>query len=97
MGDMEIKIDKDVPLPSGSRNGSTGLLVRTLKEMAIGDSFLFELNGRSSISQRTSMHRRAVKAGVTVRIRNEGDGFRVWKISNERVKAWPAHHHAPRG
>lgn len=84
MDTNDIKIDKDVPLPTGQPANNKGILVRTLKSMKVGDSFLFVLNGRSFVSQRVAMYRRSETAGVTIATRNEGDGFRVWKVSDER-------------
>ena len=90
---MKVKIEKNIPLPSRSKNPFLGLL----KEMEIGDSFLLESKGiaechnielkrkvRSIISY-LSLNRThgLAKTKIAQRQQTLEDGrlaFRIWRV-----------------
>ena len=81
---MTIKIEKNVPLPSG-RGGK--VCRYPLGEMEIGDSFLVELEGRtiaalaSRITASITAYCKAVPGKkFTTRRVNNGTAIRVWRM-----------------
>ena len=68
----ELKIEKGIPIPEGVGSGC----IATLRAMKIGDSFLFPLSKRTSISGQ------AMRAGVKIITRAvDGKQVRVWRIA----------------
>lgn len=68
---MNIKIEKDIPLPEKNSG-----LVANLKKLKIGDSFLVPANKRSTVVSA------ARYAGVKVATRQEGDSdVRIWRTA----------------
>ncbi len=75
-----LKIDKQVPLPSG-RRGNRPEVLQALKTMEVGDSFFYP-DIRDSF--RGNVYWRAGYVGIKVtvkRVTEDGiDGVRVWRI-----------------
>jgi hypothetical protein len=65
------KIEKGVPLPDTLRTPTY-----PFKEMEIGDSFFVE-----SRSKKAGIHSTAKHYGITITIRKQGSGFRVWRVA----------------
>lgn len=68
---MNIKIEKNIPLPDKSSG-----LVAGLKKLKIGDSFLAAADKRATIASS------AKYAGIKVATRKEGDAdVRIWRTA----------------
>ena len=67
---MAIKIQRGVPIPPGRK--CTGIMV-AIKAMKVGDSFIYH-NAKSARSV-------ANFAKIKICIREEGDGFRIWRTA----------------
>ncbi len=70
---MEIKIDKNVPMPI-KKIGPLSGLASILKKMEIGDSIFMESNTSNGVSAT------AKYAGICIVTRKEGSGRRIWRI-----------------
>lgn len=68
-----FKIQRKVPVPKPHRGRG---LTATLRACKVGDSFLVP----GSIS-RTGAYTVARHLGVTVAVRQEGEGFRIWRTA----------------
>ena len=71
--DMEIKIDKNVPVPVRKKGQLSGLS-SVLKKMDIGDSFFIESNSANGITTLAKV------VGVRVITKKEGVGRRIWRV-----------------
>ena len=67
----EIKIENGVPLPPIHRG--RGEIINALRKMDIGDSFY--------TAKAWSMYNVAARAGITITVRREGKGFRIWRTA----------------
>jgi len=71
----EIKIDKNVPIPMGTRN-----LKYPLGSLEVGDSFFFETANTNSLGGVFSQHK-PKKFSVRTLTENGVKGIRVWRVS----------------
>lgn len=72
-----LQIEKDVPIPPIRHR--EGILVDTIRKMAIGDSFVF--SGPKAISDATSIRHAAKRVGAKMTIRLvEGETYRAWRV-----------------
>lgn len=71
---MDIKVEHNIPIPQ--RHGKQpGVLIKTLKEMRIGDSFIYPGKSISNVYVSARM------VGVRIQVRTtDGNRKRVWKI-----------------
>ena len=70
---MEIKIEKNVPMPI-KKIGSLSGLTSILKKMEIGDSVFMESNASNGVAAT------AKQARICVVTRKEGCGRRIWRV-----------------
>ena len=81
---MEIKIDKDIPIPGITRFRSKNF-IEDLKQLEVGDSYLVENPHDLSIQQlRNRTNSRLVYFGKILNygftVRNTEEGLRVWRV-----------------
>ena len=69
----EIKIEKNVPVPTHAGYGD---ISNTLRKMKVGDSFFY----CDSSSVRSVAHRIKKETGFTFITRKETGGVRVWRV-----------------
>jgi hypothetical protein len=91
MSQMDIKIEKDVPLPNPKQHG--GKWLRILLEMEVGDSFMVteEMMGdhKTMESCRSSIAASGQRSGLKLTFRtlagaiNCSGGFRVWLVDKK--------------
>ena len=91
MSQMNIKIEKDVPLPNPNQRG--GQWLRILLDMEVGDSFMVteEQIGdhRTMESCRSSIAASGQRSGLKLTFRtlpgaiNSSGGFRVWLVDKK--------------
>lgn len=74
MSELKIKIEKNVPVPSGKK---TSLWRNLLMDMQVGDSFLL---GPDYKKRNPAGHIMKVIPGWKFCQRREGEGIRVWRI-----------------
>ncbi len=77
---MTIKIDNDVPIPSSGSSTETGLLV-TLTTLKVGESFVYPLIKRNSVSGTISLGRRS---GAILQTHK----YTTRKISDTELRVW---------
>lgn len=71
---VDYKIDKGVPIPVDRRSYS----VLPLKTMAVGESFVFPREKRSTVQSRASHIKKATGKEFSVRVINELE-CRIWR------------------
>ena len=65
------QVEKGVPVPEVSSK-------YPFKQMDVGDSFVFELDKKKQVSAAANHY--AKKTGFGFTIREDGDGFRIWRV-----------------
>lgn len=66
-------IDKNVPVPAARVEGSK----YPWKQMKVGDSFFIPYG----YSKRSGLYGLAKTKGISIRIANQGNGIRVWRVA----------------
>lgn len=76
-----MQFEKNVPLPPAASAPRRPYKSRwaQVDDMAVGDSF--RMDGGMSASVRSALRARAKKTGHKHSIREDGTGFRVWRIA----------------
>lgn len=75
---MEIKIEKNVPIPKP--NGSGRPAKYPWKSMEVGDSFFVNGGTKTTTLSNSAAYQRAL-TGRKFAVRTEGEGVRVWRIA----------------
>jgi len=75
---MEIKIEKNVPMPP--RMGPGIKAKYPWKELEVGDSFFVNGGTKTTTISRLACHHAAL-TGRKFAVRTEGEGARVWRIA----------------
>lgn len=72
MNGAALKLEKKIPVP---RTGRTTGMTDLMQKMAVSESFRLPDGIKPA-----HPHAYARKIGITVTVRREGDGYRVWRI-----------------
>lgn len=80
---MEIKIDRNVPVPKPRSTGVTNAIRRLARDGSIGDSILLPLDVVAPGTLGRVIHQ--VVGPGCMSLRKTANGYRVWKVSESAL------------